>query len=54
MIHAISIISFHLRCMLKGSAWIEMKNNLIQFIERKTHFKTIWHARMSLALNERM
>jgi hypothetical protein len=35
-LHTISIISFHLWCILGGSVWIEMKSNLIRFVEGRT------------------
>ena len=44
-VHTISIIIFHLQCMLRGGIWIRMKSNLFQFIEGQTHFSTIWHAK---------
>ena len=33
VLHTISIISFHLWCMLGGSVWIWMKSNLFRFVE---------------------
>ena len=51
VLHKISIIAFHLWCMLGGSVWIWMKSNLFRFIEGQTHFSTSWHAKLSLTLN---
>ena len=53
VLHTISLNSFHLRCILGGSAWIWMKSsNLFRFIEGPNHFSTSWHAKMSLTLDE--
>ena len=54
VLHTISIISFHSWCMLEGSVLIQMKRNLLWFIEGQTHLSTSWHAKMSLTVNEPM
>jgi hypothetical protein len=40
--------------MLGGIVCIEMKSNLLLFIEGQTHFSTSWHSKMSLTLNEQI
>jgi hypothetical protein len=50
VMHIISLISFHLWCMLGGSVWIWIKSNLFWFIECQTHISTSWHAKMRLIL----
>ena len=52
-LHTMSISSFHLGCMHRGSSvWIWTKRNPFWFIEGQTHPSTSWHAKISLTLNE--
>ena len=52
ILHTISTLSFHFRCMLRGTISIWMKRNLFQRIECHTHMSTSGDAKTSLTLNE--
>ena len=47
-LHTISIISFHLWCMLKGSVWIWMKEQPVLVHWGQTHFSTSWQNEFDL------